>query len=139
MGQWETTIDFAQVIRDGQILLVNTARGTVGRYVSSLMGSTIVSLVEAALREQEQLDREDRHSCLIVADEFQTFTGTAWEELLAEIRKYGGMVLLITQGLARPGHQRTQAQGRRPRQLRRPHLLPDLRRGRRPRRRRDGI
>ena len=101
MGQWETTIDFAQVIRDGQILLVNTARGTVGRYVSSLMGSTIVSLVEAALREQEQLDREDRHSCLIVADEFQTFTGTAWEELLAEIRKYGGMVLLITQGLAR--------------------------------------
>ena len=101
MGQWETTIDFAEVIREGQILLVNTARGTVGPYVSSLMGSSIVSLIDAALREQETMERAQRRNCLLVADEFHSITGANWEDLLAEIRKYGGMVLLITQGLAR--------------------------------------
>ena len=101
MGQWETTVDLAEVIRDGQILLVNTARGTVGRYVSSLMGSTIVSLVDAALREQEQLQRTQRRNCLLIADEFHSITGAGWEEYLAEIRKFGGRTILITQGLAR--------------------------------------
>ena len=101
MGQWETTIDFAEVIREGLILLVNTARGTVGPYVSSLMGSSIVSLIDAALREQETMERAQRRNCLLVADEFHSITGANWEDLLAEIRKYGGMVLLITQGLAR--------------------------------------
>ena len=101
MGQWETTIDFSEVIREGQILLVNTARGTVGRYVSSLIGSTVVSLIDSALREQETLSLHDRRNCLIVADEFHSITGAHWEELLAEIRKFGGRVMLITQGLAR--------------------------------------
>ena len=101
MGQWETTIDFGEVIREGQILLVNTARGTVGRYVSSLIGSTTISLIDAALREQESLDQKERQNCLIIADEFHSITGTNWEDLLAEIRKFGGRVLLITQGLTR--------------------------------------
>ena len=101
MGQWETTIDFAEVIREGQILLVNTARGTVGHYVSALMGSTVVSLIDSALREQEQLDRAQRRNCLLLVDEFHSISGTDWEGLLAEIRKYGGMVVLVTQGLTR--------------------------------------
>ena len=138
MGQWETTIDISKVISEGQILLVNTARGTVGPYVSSLMGSTIVSLIEAALMEQDQLEREQRRNCLLVADEFQSVTGAPWEQILAEIRKFGGMALLITQGLTRLDTDDRRLKAGVLANCGGLGLLPDVRRGRHRRRGTDG-
>lgn len=101
LGQRESTIFLKDVLREGQVLLVATAQGQIGVQPAALMGGTVVSLVESALREQESLDSSQRSKCLLVCDEFQTVTGAPWENLLAEIRKYGGSLLLSTQSLVR--------------------------------------
>ena len=101
MGQRESTINLSDVLSEGLVLLVSTAQGTIGVGPAALMGGTMVSLVESALRDQESLPGDKRAKCLLVCDEFQTVTGANWEGLLAEIRKYGCSLMLATQSLAR--------------------------------------
>ena len=101
LGQRESTIVLSDVLKEEQILLVATASGTIGKGPAALMGGTIVSLIDSALRDQEKLPFAERKKCLLIADEFQTITGTDWESLLAEIRKYGCSVLLATQSVSR--------------------------------------
>ena len=101
MGQRESTIMLSDVLSEGLVLLVSTAAGTIGKGPAALMGGTIVSLVESALREQESMEASKRARCLLVCDEFQTVTGADWEGLFAEIRKYGCSLMLATQSLAR--------------------------------------
>lgn len=101
MGQRDSTIMLSDVLKEGLVLLVSTAQGTIGIQPAALMGGTMISLVEAALRDQESLDPSLRAKCLLVADEFQTITGANWEGMLAEIRKYGASLMLATQSLER--------------------------------------
>ena len=101
MGQRESTIMLNDVLQEGLVLLVSTAQGTIGRGPAALMGGTMVSLVESALRAQESIDPSKRAKCLLVCDEFQTVTGADWEGMLAEDRKYGCSILLATQSLVR--------------------------------------
>ena len=100
LGQRESTILFSDVLRRGLIVLVSLSRGVIGKEPAALMGGTIVSLVDSAIREQEKLPPSRRAKCLIIADEFQTITGTDWEAMLAESRKYGCSLMLATQSLA---------------------------------------
>ncbi len=101
MGQRESTILFSNVLSEGLVLLVSTAQGSIGVGPAALMGGTIVSLLDSALRDQERLAPSERAKCLLVCDEFQTVTGADWEGMFAEIRKYGCSMLLATQSLAR--------------------------------------
>ena len=108
MGQRESTVVFSDILKEGIILLVSTASGTVGQGPAALMGGTVVSLVDSALREQEKLPPSERKRCLLVADEFQTITGTNWGGMFAEVRKYGCSIMLATQSMAvleRPGSE----------------------------------
>ena len=101
MGQRESTILLGDVLSEGLVLLVSTAQGSIGKGPAALMGGTIVSLMESALRAQESLPPDQRARCLLICDEFQTVTGADWEGLFAEIRKYGCSMMLATQSLAR--------------------------------------
>ena len=101
MGQRKSTIVLSDVLSEGLVLLVSTAQGAVGKGPAALMGGTIVSLVESALRDQESMPPSERARCLLVCDEFQTVTGADWEGMFAEIRKYGCSMMLATQSLAR--------------------------------------
>ena len=101
LGQRESTVHLSDVLSEGLILLVSTASGAIGKQPAALMGGTMVSLVDAAMRAQEGLSRAERSDCLLVCDEFQTVSGADWEGMLAENRKYGGSLLLATQSVAR--------------------------------------
>ena len=101
MGQRESTISLSGVLSEGLVLLVSTAQGSIGVQPAALMGGTMVSLVESALRDQESIPGHLRAKCLLVCDEFQTVTGANWEGMLAESRKYGCSLMLATQSLAR--------------------------------------
>ena len=103
LGQRESTIVLSDVLKEEQILLVATASGAIGKGPAALMGGAIISLIDSALRDQEKLPFVERKKCLLIADEFQTITGTDWEGLLAEIREYGGSLLLATQSVFRLG------------------------------------
>ena len=52
LGQPRSTIDMRRVVQDGGILLVSTAQGAVGKDVASLVGASLLNLVDAVIREQ---------------------------------------------------------------------------------------
>jgi len=100
LGQPRSTIDLREVVRSGQLLLINTASGVVGADLSELIGIVLLGLFEAALAEQATLSQEQRRRYLVLIDEFQVYRGANYQGMLAELRKYGGSFALATQSLA---------------------------------------
>ncbi len=101
LGQPRSTIDMRRVIREGGILLVSTAQGTVGRDVAALVGASLLNLVDAVIREQGSLPPEQRRGALVVVDEMQSMPGVDYESMLSELGKFGASFILATQSLAK--------------------------------------
>ena len=101
LGQSRSTIDLRRTILDGGILFVSTAQGTAGRDVAALVGSSILNLVDAVIREQGGLPPEQRRGALVVVDEMQAMPGVDYEAMLSELGKFGASFVLATQSLAK--------------------------------------
>ena len=101
LGQPRSTIDLRKTILDGGILLVSTSQGAVGRDVAALVGSSILNLVDAVVREQGVLPPEQRRGAMVVVDEMQAMPGVDYESMLSELGKFGGSFILATQSLAK--------------------------------------
>ena len=101
LGQSRSTIDLGRTILDGGILFVSTAQGTAGRDVAALVGSSILNLVDAVIREQGGLPPEQRRGALVVVDEMQAMPGVDYEAMLSELGKFGASFVLATQSLAK--------------------------------------
>jgi len=100
LGQPRSTIDLRETVREGKLLLINTASGVVGADLSELIGIVLLGLFEAALAEQAALSPALRRRYLVLIDEFQVYRGANYQGMLAELRKYGGSFALATQSLA---------------------------------------
>ncbi len=101
LGQPRSTIDLRRTILDGGVLFVSTAQGSAGRDVAALVGASILNLVDAVIREQENLPLEERRGALVVVDEMQSMPGVDYESMLSELGKYGASFVLATQSLAK--------------------------------------
>ena len=101
LGQPRSTIDIRREVQGGGVLLVSTAQGTVGRDVAALVGSSLLNLVDAVIREQGELPAEMRRGALVVIDEMQTMPGVDYESMLSELGKFGASFVLATQSLAK--------------------------------------
>ncbi len=101
VGQPRSTIDPLFWLRSGSIVIVNTAKGTVGEDTAALLGGTILNLVALAIGEQAALDPRQRRPVTLLVDEFHTMPGADYEGILSELAKYGANLLLATQSLAR--------------------------------------
>ena len=101
VGQPASTIDPGAWLRDGNIVIVNTARGVVGDNAAALIGSTLLNLVTLAVAEQARLEPAARRPITIFVDEFHTIPGADYEAILAELSKYGANLVLATQSLSR--------------------------------------
>ena len=99
LGQPRSTIDLRRLIADGGILFVSTAQGDVGKDVSSLVGASLMNLIDAVIREQGSLPPEKRRGVTVVVDEMQAMTGVDYESMLGELGKFGASLFLATQGL----------------------------------------
>ena len=101
LGQRRSTIDLRRSILDGGVLLVSTAQGTAGKDVAALVGSSVLNLVDAVIREQGELPPEHRRGALVVVDEMQSMPGVDYESMLSELGKFGASFVLATQSLAK--------------------------------------
>jgi hypothetical protein len=101
VGQSASTVDPSAWLRDGAIVIVNTARGSVGENSAALIGSTLLNLVTLAVAQQAGLHSTARWPISIFVDEFHTIPGADYEGILAELSKYGANLILATQSLAR--------------------------------------
>jgi hypothetical protein len=99
LGQPRSTVNLAEIVQHGKVLLVSAASGIVGEDIAALVGATILGLFQAALAEQVQLPLQERRHFLVLVDEFQFFGGANYQAGLAELRKMGGHFGLATQSL----------------------------------------
>jgi hypothetical protein len=88
LGQRSNTISFAEILREGSILLVNLSVGQLGVRDAQLLGMLIVGrLLRAAVSRQLA---ENAARCMhVYLDEFQYFLTDAAAETLAQGRKFG--------------------------------------------------
>ncbi|MBA3822285.1 MAG: type IV secretion system DNA-binding domain-containing protein [Ktedonobacterales bacterium] len=100
LGIPQSTLDLTRVVREGKILIINTAQGVVGAHTARLIGATILGLLRVTLEEQAALATDERHRLLVLVDEFQTLQGVDFGQMLSELRKYGASFILATQALA---------------------------------------
>jgi hypothetical protein len=101
VGQPRSTIEPAAWVRDGSLVVVSTARGTLGDNAAGLIGSTLLNLVGLAVAQQSRLEPAQRRRVSLFVDEFHTIPGADYELILSELAKYGANLVLATQSLAR--------------------------------------
>ena len=101
LGQRSCSLDIAEVVRNGDVLLVSTDQGAVGRHVSALVGAALLNLVESVIRQEGERAVSERGGAMVVVDEMQTIPGVEYEDMLSELLKYRGALVLATQSLSR--------------------------------------
>ena len=101
VGQPRSTIDPSGWLRSGAIVVVNTAKGTVGEDTAALIGGTLINLIGLLVGEQAELPEDRRRPVTLIVDEFHTMPGADYEGILSELAKYGASLILATQSLAR--------------------------------------
>ena len=78
----------------------NTRMSELGSDLSDFIGSFIISVILKEISRQGENEYGKRNPVLLIIDEFQTYTGVPWQELLAQLRKWGGRTVLGTQSFA---------------------------------------
>ena len=71
-----------------RVLLANLSKGKLGEESSSLLGSLLTSGFSQAAHERASIPEEHRKDFVLIIDEFQNFTTTAFTGILSEARKY---------------------------------------------------
>jgi hypothetical protein len=101
VGQPRSTIEPSGWLRSGAIVVVNTAKGTIGADTAALIGGSLINLVSLLIGAQATLRDDQRRPSTPIVDEFHTMPGADYEGILSELSKYGASLVLATQSLAR--------------------------------------
>ncbi len=89
-----------QLMDDGDILIVNLAKGRLGSDIADVLGGLLVSSLIHAAFTRESLAESDRRPFFLYVDEFHSFTTESVADLLSETRKYRLGVILAQQHTA---------------------------------------
>ena len=101
LGQRRCTLDIEGAIQSGKVLLVDTARARSGHEVSSIIGASVLNLLQSIIERQSQVPVGERRRIVVIVDEMQTLLGVKFDEMLAELSKYNGTLIMATQSLDR--------------------------------------
>jgi hypothetical protein len=73
---------------EGQVLLVNLAKGRLGEDSSTLLGGLLVTTIGLAAFSRADTPAQNRKDFFVYVDEFQSFTTLALVNMFSELRKY---------------------------------------------------
>ena len=88
-----------EVMDGGKILLVNLAKGKIGEDTAALLGTLLVTQLSVAALSRSDIAGDNRRDFYLYADEFPSFTTSAFAGMLAEMRKYRLCLTLAHQHL----------------------------------------
>jgi hypothetical protein len=101
LGQARSTLNPRTLLRDGGVLVVNTAVGTLGEGGSALIGATLLNLVSLMVEDQIDLPAGQRSRMVALIDESSTLGGADYPRMMSELGKYGASFVLVTQSLSK--------------------------------------
>jgi type IV secretory pathway TraG/TraD family ATPase VirD4 len=84
----ERDLHIRRIMDQGQVLLVNLAKGHLGEDSSSLLGGLLVTTIGLAAFSRADTSPAKRRDSFVYIDEFQSFTTLALANMLSELRKY---------------------------------------------------
>ena len=84
----ENDLHIRRIMDQGQVLLVNLAKGHIGEDSSSLLGGLLVTTIGLAAFSRADTPPDKRKDFFVYIDEFQSFTTLALANMLSELRKY---------------------------------------------------
>jgi type IV secretory pathway TraG/TraD family ATPase VirD4 len=84
----EKDLHIRRIMDQGQVLLVNLAKGHIGEDSSSLLGGLLVTTIGLAAFSRADTPSTKRRDFFVYIDEFQSFTTLALANMLSELRKY---------------------------------------------------
>lgn len=95
----EEDLHFRQIMDDGQVLLVNLAKGQIGEDAAGLLGGLLVATLGLAAFTRQDMPEAERRPFFLYLDEFQNFTTHAMANMTSELRKYRVSLTLAHQYL----------------------------------------
>jgi type IV secretory pathway TraG/TraD family ATPase VirD4 len=84
----ERDLHIRRIMDQGQVLLVNLAKGKLGEDSASLLGALLVTTIGLAAFSRADIPATERRDFFVYVDEFQSFTTLAVVNLFSELRKY---------------------------------------------------
>ncbi len=93
----QTPLRIRKIMDDGQILIVNLAKGQLGADIANLLGGLLVSNITNAAFSRHDQPEANRRTFMLYVDEFHAFTTSVFANMLSETRKYGLGVTLAQQ------------------------------------------
>lgn len=84
----EGQIRLRKIMDEGQVLIVNLAKGRLGADSTRLVGGVLTTMLAVAAFSRASLPEADRRDFFVYVDEFQNFTTLAIAQMLSELRKY---------------------------------------------------
>jgi hypothetical protein len=100
VGQPKSSIDFAEIMNTGKILLVDLSTGKIGEVNSELLGSLIITKLQLAAMQRAFMPEEERKDFYLYVDEFQNFATDSFATILSEARKYRLSLTVANQYIA---------------------------------------
>jgi hypothetical protein len=101
LGQSRCTFDPRSQLREGGVLVVNSAVGLLGEGGAALVGATVLNLLGLVVEEQVALPPAQRSRLVALVDESSTLGAADYPRMLSELGKYGATFVLVTQSLAK--------------------------------------
>lgn len=91
--QKQSSMDIAEIMNSGGVILARMSRGDLGFENSALLGTMLISKIQIAAMQRVAIPEDQRTPCFLYVDEFQNFVGDeggakSFAEILSEARKY---------------------------------------------------
>ena len=86
--QSASTIDLADIMNSGKVLIVNLSKGNLGTEPAHLLGALLISGISQAAEARRNIAEDDRRDFTLYVDEFQNFATDSFASILSEARKW---------------------------------------------------
>ena len=93
----EQPLRFKQIMDEGQQLIINLSKGSLGTDTANVLGGLLVSSIMNAAFARHNTAEGNRRPFMLYVDEFHSFSTTTFANMLSETRKYGLGVTLSHQ------------------------------------------
>lgn len=96
---FDEPLSLRRAMDEGQIVVVNLARGVLGADTSNLLAGLLLQTITLAAMSRQSVPAHERRQCHLYLDEFEHFLTPGTAGMLSEVRKVGLSVTLANQYL----------------------------------------
>jgi type IV secretion system coupling TraD/TrwB family protein len=98
--QNSSTLDIANVMNRGKVLIVNLSKGNLGTEPAHLLGALLITACSQAAEARRRMPEHERRDFTLYVDEFQNFATDSFASILSEARKWRLSLVAANQQIA---------------------------------------